>query len=100
MLSNFSSFKDPKLKAFAKGDRSKVDPNHIVKIDDIFTIMKASSNPEDLRLPGLRYHKWKGKKEQIHSLDMSGNDRLLFTFDPDTSKYTCIYYGDPHGKQF
>jgi plasmid maintenance system killer protein len=100
MLSDFSSYKDTKLKAFAKGDHSKVDPNHIDKITDIFTIMRGSSNPEDLRLPGLRYHKYKGTKELIHSVDMSGNDRLLFTFNEDTGKYTCIYYGDPHGKKF
>ena len=51
-------------------------------------------------LPGLRYHKYKGTKATIHSLDLSGNDRILFTFDKDSNKYTCIYYGDPHGKQF
>jgi plasmid maintenance system killer protein len=100
MLHDFSSFKDNKLKAFAKGDHSKVDPNHIELITDILAIMRASSNPEDFRLPGLRYHKYKGTKELIYSVDMSGNDRILFTFQEDSAKYTCIYYGDPHGKKF
>lgn len=100
MLHDFSSFKDNKLKAFAKGDHSKVDPNHIELITDILAMMRASSNPEDFRLPGLRYHKYKGTKELIYSVDMSGNDRILFTFQEDSAKYTCIYYGDPHGKKF
>lgn len=100
MLNYFSSFKDGRLKAFAKGDYSKVDPNHIELIKDIFMIMQSSSNPEDLRIPALRYHKYKGTKGTIHSVDISGNDRILFTFDQDSGKYTCIYYGDPHGKKF
>ena len=93
------SFKSKALKRLNSGDVSKVHPEHVEVIQDILAIMKATSALQDVDLPGMRLHSWKGggdKKAKTWSLDVSGNFRLLFKHDKETGLFYDLDYDDPH----
>jgi len=37
--------------------------------------------PEDMNLPGYRFHRLKGERRQTYSVTVSGNWRLTFRFE-------------------
>lgn len=93
------SFKNKALKRFFEGDVSGVQPDHVETISDIMAAMKAGSTLSDVDFPGMRLHPWRGTgkgKKRIYSLDLNGNDRLLFKLDTDTGMFYEVTYEDPH----
>jgi proteic killer suppression protein len=76
------SFKNKALeKLYFNDDRSKINPNHASKILRILDRLDASSNPQDMNLPGYRLHELKGKSKGIWSVWVSGNWRIIFGFE-------------------
>lgn len=45
--------------------------------------------------PEWRVHRWKGSKLRW-SIDVTGNTRLLFDYDPKKKEITDMIYDDPH----
>lgn len=99
MIDNESFKHDKKLKKYSRGDRSKVDSNFHDKLDIYFQLMGIPVKPMSMiqAIPG--YHMWnntKGSSEEIHSLPLSGNYRLLFCFDEGNDYFYRIEVYDPH----
>lgn len=76
------SFKHKVLqKLFVHDDRSKINPNHILKIIRILDRLDASVSPQDMNLPGYKLHELTGKQKEIWTVWISGNWRITFQFD-------------------
>ena len=66
---------------FEKGDRSRVPPALIGKIERILARLDVAAKPEDMNLPGLRLHPLKGDRQGYWSVKVSVNWRVVFRFD-------------------
>ena len=76
------TFKNKSLeKLYFNDDRSKVNANHIPKVLRILDRLDASSNPQDMNLPGYKLHRLKGKKKGAWSVSVTGNWRVIFEFE-------------------
>ena len=76
------SFKHKALeKLFFDDDRSKINHDHIAKLIRILDRLDASTNPQDMNLPGYKLHELKGKKKGSWAVWVSGNWRITFEFD-------------------
>jgi len=89
------SFKHKGLRAlFEKGDSSGVYRGHIDRLHVILTRLNISRTPHDMRLPGLRLHKLKGNLKDHYAVFVSGNWRVVFTFQNQDA--TEVDYLDYH----
>ena len=43
--------------------------------------LDAAVVPEDMDLPGFKFHELKGKRKGIYAVSVSGNWRITFKFD-------------------
>ena len=76
------SFKSKALeKLFFDDDRSKMNQDHAAKLLRILDRLDASSNPQDMNLPGYKLHELKGKQKGVWAVWISGNWRLTFQFE-------------------
>jgi toxin HigB-1 len=53
----------------------------VEKLRDILAVLDRSRGPDDMNLPGLRLHPFKGKLAGFWAVSVSGNWRVLFRFD-------------------
>ncbi|MBL4680768.1 MAG: type II toxin-antitoxin system RelE/ParE family toxin [Pseudomonadales bacterium] len=75
------NFKHRGLKRlFEKGDRRKINPNHLDKIELILADLNTAETIADLRLPGYRLHELHGDLKGFFTIDVSGNWRIIFKF--------------------
>lgn len=88
------SFKHRGLKRlYERGDRSKINPNHISKIELIIADLDAADTLEHMRRPGYRLHELKGDLKGIYAVEVSGNWRIVFRFeDGDVSDVDLTDY--------
>ncbi|MGD9202610.1 MAG: type II toxin-antitoxin system RelE/ParE family toxin [Chitinispirillia bacterium] len=76
------SFKNKNLeKLFFEDVRRKINPNHISKLLRILDRLDASTNPQDMNLPGYNLHELKGTRKGYWSVWVNGNWRVIFKFD-------------------
>ncbi len=76
------SFKHRGLKRlFEKGDRSKINPNQIDKVELILADLDAAETIDHMRQPGYRLHELKGDLRDFYAVDVSGNWRVVFQFE-------------------
>jgi len=91
------SFRHNGLKRlFLKGDRRRISPEHVDKLERILDRLDASLAAQDMGLPGHRLHRLKGDREGHWAVTVSGNWRVTFRFDgPDAYDVDYIdYHGD------
>lgn len=86
--------KPKELKALMKGDKSKIAPNLVDTVEEILSILDTGTCMDDFDLPGKRLHPYKEFTPKKWSLDVSGNVRILFTFE--NKEVVITDYGDPH----
>ncbi|MHB8284273.1 MAG: type II toxin-antitoxin system RelE/ParE family toxin [Caulobacteraceae bacterium] len=69
------------LQAFAiQGDGSKLPvPNH-ARVRRILSALDAATKPEDMNLPGYRFHGLNAKPKR-YAVDASGNYRITWAWD-------------------
>lgn len=76
------TFKHKGLRLFFESGRtSGIQAAHIKKIRLILARLNASTKPQDMALPGLRLHPLKGELKGSWAADVSGNWRIVFSFD-------------------
>jgi proteic killer suppression protein len=68
-------------KLFLEDNRSKINPEHAAKLLRILDRLDASTNPQDMNLPGYRLHELKGKNKNTWAVWISGNWRVTFQFE-------------------
>ncbi len=76
------SFRHKGLKLlFDKGDRRKVNPDHVHKVERILARLEEAGEIDNMDLPGFRLHPLKGNLAGFWSITVSGNWRIIFRFD-------------------
>ncbi|WP_090190618.1 MULTISPECIES: type II toxin-antitoxin system RelE/ParE family toxin [unclassified Duganella] len=77
-----TSFKHKGLYGFyARRDRRGIPAVFSARIERIIERLDSSVCPEDMDLPGYKFHALKGKRLGIFSVHVSGNWRITFGFD-------------------
>lgn len=72
------SFRSRSLRRFAgKGDPSKLAV-HPDRVRRILALLDAATAPEDMDVPGFRFHGLKGRRKGRYAVDASGNWRITF----------------------
>ena len=75
------SFKHRGLKRlYERGDRSRINPNYVGKVELVLADLDASETLEHMRRPGYRLHELKGDMKGLYAVDISGNWRIVFRF--------------------
>jgi proteic killer suppression protein len=74
------SFRSKALRVFfGTGDGSKLPVPNAARVRRQLNALDAATAPEQMAIPGWRYHPLKGKPKR-YALDASGNWRLTFGF--------------------
>lgn len=66
---------------FQNGDISGIQVKHQSKLKIILQLLDAASQPADLNLPGMRFHRLKGNYKNHYSVTVNGNWRIIYAFD-------------------
>ena len=89
------SWRHKGLKLFYEtSSTAKINANHADKLHDILQVLDFATSPEQMNLPGLGLHKLSGNLKGFYSVKVSGNWRLIFTFDGQDA--ILVNYQDYH----
>ena len=66
---------------YEKGERRKLQPEYVEKIERILARLDQASFPGDMDLPGYRLHALKGVLAGTWAVSVSGNWRIIFRFE-------------------
>jgi proteic killer suppression protein len=66
---------------FERGERRRIPPNQIAKIEDILAQLDVATGSQDMNKPGFRLHPLSGDLADFWSVAVSGNWRITFRFD-------------------
>lgn len=76
------SFRSKALKRLAEqGDASKLSVPNVRRVETVLARLDGAMAPEDLNLPGYRFHGLKGQDKGRYAVDASGNWRITFGWD-------------------
>ncbi len=64
-----------------RGDASRLNPNHIRRLQLILTALEATATVEDMAFPGSGLHRLRGDLDGFWSVKVSGNWRVIFRFE-------------------
>ena len=65
---------------FTKSDRRGIDARQADRLRRMLDRLTAIARPEDMNLPGYRFHALKGDRKGAYAVSVSGNWRLTFRF--------------------
>lgn len=75
-------FRSKALRRFLQqGDGSKLSVPNVRRLETLLARLDGAMVPEDLNLPGYRFHGLKGKDKGRYAVDASGNWRITFGWD-------------------
>lgn len=75
------SIRSKPLRRFAEnGDASKLPVPNIDRVRRVLVALDAATKPEDMNLPGFRFHGLQGKRKR-YAVDASGNYRVTFGWE-------------------
>jgi len=73
------SYRSRPLRLFAeRGDASKLSVQNTPRLQRILNALDAARRPEDMNIPGLRFHALKGESKGRYAVDASGDWRITF----------------------
>lgn len=73
------SFRDKGLKRFVEtGDSSKLSVQKLARLERILQRLHVATRPEEMNLPGWRFHALRGDRAGRYAVDASGNWRVTF----------------------
>ena len=80
------SYRSKALELYAtKGDRSKLQQQHVNKIKTILTRLDAAKNAQMMNQPGYNFHSLTGEYEGFYAVKVSGNYRIIFRFEGENA---------------
>ena len=65
---------------FESGSKKGIQSSHAARLGRMLDRLDASTNPQDMNLPGYHLHLLKGDKRNMWSVTVNGNWRLTFYF--------------------
>ena len=81
-INMIKSFNHKGLKEFFEtGSKRGIQPEHAPKLGRMLDRLDASTNAQDMNLPGYRLHQLVGDKRDMWSVTVNGNWRMTFYFE-------------------
>ncbi|HMA70254.1 MAG TPA: type II toxin-antitoxin system RelE/ParE family toxin [Xanthobacteraceae bacterium] len=76
------SFRSKALKRYAEtGDASKLSVPNVDRVRRILRALNEAKKPEQMNIPGYRFHPLKGRDKERYAVDASGCWRIPFGWD-------------------
>ncbi len=66
---------------FTKSERKGIASTQVDRIQRILDRLDVATKPEDMNLPGYKFHGLKGDRKGIYAVSVSGNWRITFRFE-------------------
>lgn len=66
---------------FTKSDHRGIDAALAARVRRILDRLEASERPEDMNIPGYKFHGLKGDRKGSYAVSVSGNVRITFRID-------------------
>ena len=66
---------------FERGNRSKLAPQDLDRIENILLVLNQAQTPEDMDLPGFRLHPLKGDRKGFWAVTIRANWRIVFRIE-------------------
>lgn len=66
---------------FETGKIAGIQAKHVKRLKIQLALLDAATKPEDLNLPGFRFHSLKGERKGDYSIVVNGNWRITFQFE-------------------
>lgn len=66
---------------FTRSDRRGIPAEFTARLSRLLDRLDAATRPEDMSLPGYRFHPLRGRRRGTYAVRVSGNWRLTFRFD-------------------
>jgi proteic killer suppression protein len=70
---------------FERGDSKRLSVQNTARIGRILRALEAAAAPEDMNIPGLRFHSLSGDQKGRFAVDASGNWRITFGWSEDAA---------------
>jgi proteic killer suppression protein len=70
---------------FTKGSYKAIPAQYAARIERLLDRLDAVIVPEDMDLPGFKFHGLTGNRKGGYSVTVSGNWRITFRFDGDNA---------------
>ena len=87
------SFKHKGLKRlYDQGDRSKLPPALVDRIEQILGLLDVAVNVKEMDLPHLRLHELKGDRKGQWAVTVRANWRIVFRFDGEAEDVDFLDY--------
>ena len=87
------SFKHRGLKRFyERGDKSRLPPEMISRIEEILGLLDVAVNAQDMDLPHFRLHRLSGDRTGQWAVSVRANWRIVFRFDTEPQDVDFIDY--------
>ena len=88
------SFRSNALRRFWwKGDTRRIAPRHVDKLRRQLAVLDQSALPEDMNLPGWRFHRLQGGRWSVW---VDQNWRLTFGWSTESPDAVDVDYEDYH----
>lgn len=89
------TFRHKGLKKFYEAGETKFLPaRQIIRIRRVLSLLDSATKPEDMNIPGFRFHALKGEYKEFYSITVDANWRIIFRFN---GKNVCdVDYVDYH----
>jgi proteic killer suppression protein len=89
------SFRHKGLEQFFRtGSKAGIQPKHAEKLNEQLTVLNIVARPDQMNVPGWRYHALSGNLAGHWAVRVNGNLRLTFTFDGEDA--VLVDYRDYH----
>ncbi len=76
------SFRSKGLALFAHtGSAKKLSVEHVGRVARVLNQLNAATKPDDMNLPGNRFHALTGDRAGTYAVNASGNYRITFCWD-------------------
>lgn len=66
---------------FVKGDHRGILAKSEARIERLLDRLDTIVKPEDMNIPGFRFHRLTGDRNDTYSVSVTGNWRITFRFD-------------------
>ena len=66
---------------FTKGDHRGILAKSDVRIEHLLDRLDTAVNPQDMNIPGFKFHGLTGDRKGTYSVTVTGNWRITFRFD-------------------
>jgi len=81
-------------KFFLTGSKAGIQPSHAAKLGQQLSVLNIASKPEQMNVPGWKWHSLTGDLGGHWAVSVSGNWRLTFAFEGEDA--VLVDYQDYH----